>query len=151
MADIGPQLDDSTQSFVVRTWQESPGNLRGTIRHVQSQARHSFTQLSQTQEFIEQNWARSSNVAIAAAKSATARPIKFTGLHRHRRRVLMAASALVIVLAATLTVIASINLPMAAILGGAVGPSLSIEVILALFIGLALGSLGSAIWLRRNK
>lgn len=148
MADPGPQVDDSTQSFVVRTWQEPPGSLRGTVKHVQSQTQHGFTRLSQAQEFIEQKSARTEPGLASIAKPA-ATPARWAGLHR--RRFLMALSAVSIVLVAGLTVIASANLPLASIVGSAIGPGLSGEVILALCIGLGLGSLGSALWLRRGK
>jgi hypothetical protein len=148
MADPGPQVDDSTQSFVVRTWQEPPGSLRGTVQHVQSQTQHGFTRLSQAQEFIEQKSAQTEPGLASPVKSA-AQPARLAGLHR--RRFLLAASAVSIVIVAGLTVIASANLPLTSILGSAVGPGLSVEVIVALCIGLVLGSLGSAIWLRRGK
>lgn len=149
MADPGPQVDDSTQSFVVRTWQEPPGSLRGTVQHVQSQTQHGFTRLSQAQEFIEQKSARTESGLASIAKPA-ATPARWAGL-LHQRRFLRALSAVSIVLAAGLTVIASANLPLASLVGSASGPGLSGEVILALCIGLGLGSLGSALWLRRGK
>lgn len=151
MADTGPQSDDSTQSFVVRTWQEPCGNLRGTVRHVQSQTRRGFTRLSQAQKFIEQSLARPGSAPAPSTRPVTPRSLKWAGLPR--RRFLMAASALAIVAAAGMVVIASVNvnLPAAVNLGSAVGPGLTIEVILALFIGLVLGCLGSAVWLRRNR
>jgi hypothetical protein len=148
MADLGPQIDDSTQSFVVRTWQESPGNLRGTVRHVQSQTQHGFTRLSQAQDFIEQKVARSDQLPASTAKPVTA-SLKWTGVHR--RRLILAGSVVVIVLAAGLTVIASGNQSNDKILGSAIGQALPLEVIAALLIGLVLGSVGSALWLRRNK
>jgi len=148
MADLGPQTDDSTQSFVVRTWQETPGHLRGTVRHVESRDQRGFTRLSQAQDFIKQKSARRDQVVASAIKSA-AKPTRWAGLHQ--RRFLLAASAVSIIIAAGLTVIAGANLPLTSTLGTAVGQGLSGEVIAALLIGLVLGSLGSALWLRRSK
>ena len=153
MAETGPQTDDTIQSFVVRTWQEPRGNLRGTVRHVQSQAQHGFTRLSQAQEFIEQNLAQTGNAPTPVTRSATTRLLRWSGLPR--RRLFMVASAVVIVIAAGVVVISSLDRPSAPLLGSAIGqaPSqaTSFEVVLALIIGLALGSLATALWLRRNQ
>ncbi|MGE5619801.1 MAG: hypothetical protein ACM3US_11150 [Sphingomonadaceae bacterium] len=45
--------EDSTQSFVLRIWEEEPGERRGSIRHVQSRSQRGFTRLSQAMEFVE--------------------------------------------------------------------------------------------------
>ncbi len=45
--------DATTQSFVLRLWQAAPGQWRGTIRHVQSDARMAFLQLDQAIHWIE--------------------------------------------------------------------------------------------------
>lgn len=45
--------DETTHSFVIRLWQEVPGQQRGTIRHVQSEARMAFTRLEQAVQWIE--------------------------------------------------------------------------------------------------
>ncbi len=153
MADTGLQPDDSPQSFVVRTWQESPGNLRGTVRHVQSQAQRGFTRLNQVPKFIEQNLAHSTG-ASSAAQPAAARPmaahaLRWAGLPR--RKLIMAVSALTIVVAAGLVVNASLDRPAPPVFGSAVGQALPVEVFLALMIGVVLGSLGTALWSRRTR
>jgi hypothetical protein len=148
MADLGPQTDDPTQSFVVRTWEETPGHLRGTVRHVESKDQRGFTRLSQAQDFIEQKSAQRDEDVPSSIKPA-AKPNRLARLHQ--RRFVLAASAISILIVASLTVIASANLPLTSISGAAVGSGLSGEVIVALFVGLILGSLGSALWLRRNK
>ncbi len=45
--------DETTHSFVIRFWQELPGQWRGTIRHVQSESRMAFTRLDQAVRWIE--------------------------------------------------------------------------------------------------
>ena len=55
MNDMMGTSDDKTQSFVLRVWEEDPGQRRGTIRHVQSRAQRGFTRLSQAMEFVEHN------------------------------------------------------------------------------------------------
>lgn len=153
MADTDLQPDDSPQSFVVRTWQESPGNLRGTIRHVQSQAQRGFTRLNQASKFIEQNSAhltgKSSAARPLAARPLAAHTLRWAGLSR--RKWMMAVSALTIVVAASLVVSASIDRPALPVFGSAVGPALTVEVFLALIVGMVLGSLGTALWLRRTR
>jgi hypothetical protein len=49
----GKQVETS-QSFVVRMWQEDPGKWRGSIRHVQSEAHMGFTRVEQALRFIGQ-------------------------------------------------------------------------------------------------
>ncbi len=158
MADTGLQSDNSPQSFVVRTWQESPGNLRGTVRHVQSQAQRGFTRLNQVPKFIEQNLAHSTGASSAAQPAATrplaARPavahtLRWAGLPR--RKLIMAVSALTIMVVAGLVVSASVDRPAMPVFGSAVGQALPVEVFLALMIGVVLGSLGTALWLRRTR
>jgi hypothetical protein len=46
---------ETSQSFMVRTWQEDPGQWRGTVRHVQSQVQLGFTQVEQVSRFIRQH------------------------------------------------------------------------------------------------
>lgn len=53
MNDPMPTSEDSTQSFVLRIWEEEPGERRGSIRHVQSRSQRGFTRLSQAMEFVE--------------------------------------------------------------------------------------------------
>ena len=153
MADTGLQPDDSPQSFVVRTWQESPGNLRGTVRHVQSQAQRGFTRLNQVPKFIEQNLAHSTGTSSAAqpvaARPMAAHTLRWAGLPR--RKWIMAISALTIVVAAGLVVSAGVDGPALPVFGSAVGSALPVEVFLALIVGIVLGSLGTALWLRRTR
>ena len=151
MADVSPQSDDNTQSFVVRAWHETPGHVRGTVRHVQSKDHRGFTRLNQAQEFMEQRLAGTASAPSPVARSARSAPQPPKVSIFHQRKFLMATSALVILVAAGLTVIASSSLPGGMFLGSAVGSSSGLEVILALVVGLVLGSLGSALWLRRSK
>jgi hypothetical protein len=44
---------ETSESFVIRMWQEAPGEWRGTVRHVQSQVQLGFTQIEQASRFIE--------------------------------------------------------------------------------------------------
>jgi hypothetical protein len=46
--------EDTSQAFVLRMWQEDPGEWRGTVRHVQSQVQLGFTHVEQASRFIRQ-------------------------------------------------------------------------------------------------
>ena len=45
--------DDTTQSFVLRLWQTTSGQWRGSVRHVQSDTRQAFSTLDQAVRWIE--------------------------------------------------------------------------------------------------
>lgn len=45
--------DETVHSFVVRFWQEQPGQWRGAIRHVQSDARLAFLDRAQALRWME--------------------------------------------------------------------------------------------------
>lgn len=65
------QSTDATQSFVIRIWQEKPDRLRGTIQHVQSEAKRGFERFEQMQSFIEQHLpvpARKTNQPLAVSR-----------------------------------------------------------------------------------
>ncbi|CAN5374969.1 hypothetical protein BH10CHL1_BH10CHL1_51310 [soil metagenome] len=47
--------DETTHSFVIRLWQETPGQWRGAVRHVQSESRLAFTRLDQAMRWIERS------------------------------------------------------------------------------------------------
>jgi hypothetical protein len=141
MADSGLPVDDSTQSFVVLTWRAASGQVRGTIRHVQSKDQHGFTRLSQAQEFIEQRLK-----STAAPHTAAKQPARSIGWSR--KFVLAAAMVLISVMAGA-TVLVGSQLPIQMLVGAAVGDGG--KIILALLIGIALGSLGSYVWLRGSQ
>ncbi len=145
MANLGPQTDDSTQSFVVRTWQEEPGHLRGTVRHVQSQDQRGFTRLNQAQEFMEQKLATAKNSQATQRQTAPAT----RSFNWSRRRMILAFSTILIVVMASVTVIVASELPNQSLYAGAVGQGGGI--VLALLVGLGLGGLISFWWLRRRK
>jgi hypothetical protein len=141
MTEPGLHIDDSTQSFVVLTRPAVPGQVHGTIRHVQSKDQHRFTRLSQAQDFIEQRL----QSPIAMHQTAE-QPVRSIGWSR--KSVLAAASVLIIITAGV-TVLASSQLPIQMLLGATVGDGGAI--ILAFLIGLGLGSLGSYVWLRSGQ
>jgi len=53
MSKMPQPTESSTQSFIIRLWQESSGHWRGIIRHVQSNTQRGVTQLDQTVGFIQ--------------------------------------------------------------------------------------------------
>jgi hypothetical protein len=66
------QSSDATQSFVIRVWQEKPDHLRGTIQHIQSEAKRGFERFEQMQSFIEQKLpvpVRPTNQPLAFSRS----------------------------------------------------------------------------------
>jgi hypothetical protein len=70
------QPKESPQSFVVRVWQEKPGQLRGTIRHVQTESQRGFERFDQVQQFIQR--------FAAASKSRLEQPSLPNWLRRPR-------------------------------------------------------------------
>jgi hypothetical protein len=78
-----------TESFVVRLWEETPGEWRGSIRHVQSETRRGFTRLNQVVRFIEQQTGqREERRAVPSS-----RPRFDFGLQMNRRSLTMLALA----------------------------------------------------------
>jgi hypothetical protein len=151
MADTGLQSDDSPQSYVVRLWQEPQGEVRGTVRHVQSQSQRGFTRFSQAQQFMEQNLPQQLPQPAPApvVAKAPARP----KVQWSRRRTLALVSGLIVAAAAlTIVLAASLREPEPPLFGSAVatGPSQSGEILAALVIGLVIGATGSALWFRRR-
>ena len=67
--DSNSSASETSESFVVRMWQEDPGEWRGMVRHVQSEAQVGFTRVEQAARFIE---AHSSGAGSPAAVRKTA-------------------------------------------------------------------------------
>jgi hypothetical protein len=84
--------EDNTHSFVLRIWEEEPGQRRGTIRHVQSQSKRGFTKLSQAFDFIERHLSRISSRS-ASEHSASGPLIFLSGRRLRMARQQMAAMA----------------------------------------------------------
>jgi len=146
MAGASPTRNESTQSFVVRIWQEAPGDLHGTIRHVQSQAQFGFTRLSQAQSFIEQQLIPSA----PPAQTPTPRVFQFPILNQRRFRLAMAAVAMVAFAAIVVLInLSTPNLPGSALVASASGQGGPAEIITAFLIGLGLGGLGIYFWSRQ--
>lgn len=90
---------DTSQSFVVRMWQETPGEWRGTIRHVQTQSHLGFTQIEQAARFIGQ-YTRSVGKLIPAQTGASRPSWQFNfKLNRRTTRLVALAAALVLLTA----------------------------------------------------
>lgn len=61
--------DETTHSFVLRLWQETPGQWRGAIRHVQSDTRLAFLNLDQAVRWIERYLAADQTNVTPGARS----------------------------------------------------------------------------------
>ena len=94
--DSNISASETSESFVVRMWQEDPGEWRGTVRHVQSQAQLGFTRVEQAAHFIQ---AHSTGVEPRAAALKAAKPaaVRFDfGASRRTTRMLAFALAIII-------------------------------------------------------
>ena len=92
--DSNSSASETSESFVVRMWQEDPGEWRGTVRHVQSQTQLGFTRVEQATRFIQQH---STGVeTVAQMKSAAKAPAFNLSLSHRTTR--MVAFALAIIL-----------------------------------------------------
>jgi hypothetical protein len=93
---------ETSQSFVVRMWQEDPGQWRGSIRHVQSQSHMGFTRIEQASRFIGQytiGVQKLQHAQILAIRPAW--HLNFR-LSRRTTRMLAFAAALILITAVTL-------------------------------------------------
>ena len=82
MNETGRNKPNTVNSFVIRIWQEFPGQWRGTIRHVQSEAQKAFTTLNQAVQFIDQ---QTKPVGAASEKKEDAQGLN--SLLRLRRQI----------------------------------------------------------------
>lgn len=142
--------DNGTHSFVIRIWEEMPGQWRGTIRHVQSQAQQGFTMMSQALQFVEQRVSAISPEAERKQPKRAAPPtFRFDWLPR---RLLQPAWAAVGVLAVLVVVLALMNPNMSVPLSGAAaGTGIAPEIVLAFLAGVMLGALSAGLWFHRSS
>ena len=127
------QSSDAAQSFVIRIWQEKPDRLRGTIQHVQSEAKRGFERFEQIQSFIEQHLpvpARKTTQPLAVSRS----------LPRFGMRTAFALIAVVVVVAGVMLYSNSFTVVGAS--ATAIGAP-SLDSLMTFFAGTALG--GSAV------
>ncbi len=142
--------DDTTHSFVIRLWQEVPGQQRGTIRHVQSEARMAFTRLEQAVRWIERttvNQAAVNQSAVEQPRNAvtTAR----TWWQRVTRYPHTPAFALAGMVAVLLLVVVLTTPDMPSSLAGtAAGGAWGVNGLLPFLAGLLIGGLVVVLWVR---
>lgn len=139
--------DETTQSYVIRLWQEVPGQWRGTIRHVQSESRMAFTQLDQAVRWIER--------AMETKRSTVAQPrvqAAVTGLRawaarilRHQGTPVWAMAGMVAVL---LIFVVFVSPEASALAGTSVGVVGGFGALLPFLSGLVIGGLAVALWVR---
>lgn len=94
---------ETSQSFVVRMWQEDPGEWRGTVRHVQSDTQFGFTRVDQVRAFI-QRYTTGEPRQIANPAPGSAARFNFAP-SRRMTRMLAFAFALIILAIAGLFVV----------------------------------------------
>ena len=68
--DSNNSASETSESFVVRMWQEDPGEWRGMVRHVQSEAQVGFTHIEQVARFIEAHSSGAGSPAVAKKTAA---------------------------------------------------------------------------------
>ena len=147
MAGVPPRLVSAIDSFVIRIWREEPGKLRGTIRHAQTKVQGQFTRLIQAEEFIEQH------LTAPLANPAQRSPLKpsFDLTLFQRRSFRLASVAVLILIFAVVVILVAGETPNTSLLGNAAGERVPIDVLLAFLAGLAIGMLGSMVWVRKSK
>ena len=103
--DSNSSASETSESFVVRMWQEDPGEWRGTVRHVQSQAQLGFTRVEQATRFIQEH---STGVETRAAAKSTAKAAAVhLDLRMSRRTTRMLAFALAIIILSIVGLVAA--------------------------------------------
>jgi len=142
--------DETTQSFVVRLWQEAPGRWRGSVRHVQSQAQRGISRVGQVSAFMTEQCRASVATAAAyrpARRAAVGRPaLGWLGGRRFRLAGMAAA-----LLAVSLTVVLLAREPGAGVLAGAaVAPAISTGLLIFL-TGALVGGTAVACWVRLSR
>jgi hypothetical protein len=103
-ANSNTSASESSQSFVVRMWQEDPGEWRGTVRHVQSNTQLGFTRLEQVRAFIQRYTSGSST--HQAEKQSAVRPTFHLDLGMSRRTTRMIAFAFALIIMAVVGLLA---------------------------------------------
>lgn len=102
---------DTSQSFVVRMWQENPGEWRGTIRHVQTQSHLGFTQIEQAARFIGQYTREvGKRLPVQTIASRPSWHLNFR-LSRRTTRLVALAAALVLITAVGMLAISQGSVP----------------------------------------
>jgi hypothetical protein len=88
---------ETSESFVVRMWQEDPGEWRGTVRHVQSQVQLGFTHVEQASRFIQMHTTGvKPRLATPVAEKKPAFHLKFGWSGRTRQMALVATLMILI-------------------------------------------------------
>lgn len=95
---------ETSQSFVVRMWEEDPGEWRGTVRHVQSDTQMGFTRIDQVRAFI-QRFTTGTATRKAEKQSVPHPAIRLNpGISPRTARMLAVAFAIIIIAAIGLVV-----------------------------------------------
>ncbi len=149
MTDLIPPREDNTQSFLIRLWQERPNQWRGTIRHVQSEAKRSFVRLDQAIAFIEQRLQVRVQPPDRVTSESPAPRFRWGDLGQ--RRVVMAWAAVGLVMFLALAFALSNGVPSGSLSGTAVDIPAGLEIWVAFLTGLVLGGLGMGVWFRFRK
>ncbi|MGB8646485.1 MAG: hypothetical protein WCF84_14700 [Anaerolineae bacterium] len=147
MTDSIHSHEDTTQSFLIRLWQERPNEWRGTIRHVQSEAQRGFSQLDQALLFVREHTAGRPATPVQE-QAATPRPwTEWLG----RRRVPMAWAAMGFVTLISIWLIATNAVPGMPLSGTAGNGGPGGEMFLAFVAGIVLGGVGAGLWFRSRR
>ncbi len=97
--------EEKSQAFVVRMWEEDPGEWRGTVRHVRSQVHLGFTRVDQVSRFIQQ-FTTGAEKRQSFQTPAIRSPFQFH-LGASRRTTRLLATALALIVLSALVMLAS--------------------------------------------
>ncbi|GEM_PF-1641149 len=144
--------DETTHSFVIRLWQEMPGQWRGTIRHVQSESRMAFTRLDQAVRWIERSIetkppARVQPLARNAANGLRTRLRAWWTSIAHYQHTPVFALAGVLAMLIIVVLLTASDVP-ASLAGASVGSGGSFGGVLPFLVGLVIGGLLVVVWVR---
>lgn len=136
--------DETTHSFVLRLWQETPGQWRGTIRHVQSDSRLAFLKLDQAMRWVERYLTADQ---ASVAPDALSFPAWLSAKWAARPRFVASGLALAGGLALLALVVWLAPTPSAPLAGAAIGADSS-PWLTPFLLGLVLGSGLVLLWWR---
>ncbi|MCX6046249.1 MAG: hypothetical protein NT075_14145 [Chloroflexi bacterium] len=140
--------DETTHSFVIRLWQETPGQWRGAVRHVQGESRLAFTRLDQAMRWIERTIEieQPSTEATRTRQEATGWRTWWANLSRGGQTPTWAAAGVLAML--MLVIILTTQEMPGSLAGTAIGTGVGYGGLLPFLACLVLGGLAVVLWVR---
>jgi hypothetical protein len=147
---IDVPVDEITHSFVLRLWQETPGQWRGTVRHVQGESRMAFTQLDQAMRWIAHAIHLDNPTAAQIHPQPQASRSRPRWLRLPQLGTTPAWIAAGVLATLVLVVALTSQLGSQTLTGTAAGPTDDINGLLIFLVGLVCGGVAVALWMRSH-